>query len=136
MGFHPTRAAAWVGARHLSGAGALGAPPPRLHLRRESNFATWLSLAWQAGADGGAGTGGMAGRGTEAAAGSSMEQQPGGPYLATGDVLDEAEWTTFYPFDEHGCKSHVRGAEGDSTGRVHGSPPITTLLATVDTSMP
>ena len=35
---------------------------------------------------------------------------------------EAAEWTTFYPMDEHGCRWHVRGEEGDSTRRVHGSP--------------
>ena len=104
MGYHPAAASDWVAQRHAAGRGAHGEPPPALHFRREADGAVWLSLA-------------MA---TNAAA----EQQPGGAYLpaALADYADAAEWTTFYPMDEHGCRWHVRGEEGDSTRRVHGSP--------------
>lgn len=106
VGLHPSRAAAWVAARHASGAGAASAPSPHVHFRRESDGATWLSLSWRPG-----------------------DVLPGRPYLEPIDALDEAEWTTFYPFDEHGCKWHSRGAEADSSGRLHGSPPIRSMIA-------
>ena len=56
-----------------------------------------------------------------------------GAYLPVevADQAEAAEWVTFYPHDEHGCKWHVRGAEGDSTGRVHGSAPPRSVEAEV-----
>ena len=113
VGFHPAAAASWVGERHATGLGALGVPPPHLHFRREADGATWLSLAL-----------GSKGR-------HPSEQQPGGEYLSFGVDHTAAEWTTFYPMDEHGCKWHVRGAEGDSTNRVHGSPAPQSIRAFV-----
>ena len=62
----------------------------------------------------------------------TSELQPGGAYLPPSLTEDTAVWTTYYPMDEHGCKWHVRGAQGDSTGRVHGSPPIGRVAASVD----
>ena len=117
VGYHPSHAAKWVGERHAAGAGSLGLPPPSLHFRRESDGATWLSLAYVS-AD---------------ATTSYAEQQPGGAYLPVevADQAEAAEWVTFYPHDEHGCKWHVRGAEGDSTGRVHGSAPPRSVEAEV-----
>ena len=81
-------------------------PAPRVHFRREVDGATWLSLGWRPG-----------------------EAYPGGAYLEPVDRLDEAEWTTFYPFDEHGCKWHLRGTEADSSRKPHSSPPVQSLLA-------
>ena len=112
VGFHPDAAARWVGERHAAGAGALGAPPPLLHFRREDDGSTWLSLAWQ-----------------PPPAGS--EAQPGGAYLPAAATDGATEWTTFYPFDEHGCKWHVRGAEGDSAGKAHTSAPPRAVHAIV-----
>jgi hypothetical protein len=117
VGLTPTSAADWVARRHGLGLGARGELPPRLHFRREAAGDTWLSLAWQPLPQ--LRSGGI---------GSSehrYEQQPGGAYLPTPLDKDDgsaaSEWTTFYPFDEHGCKWHVRGAEADSAGHVHGS---------------
>ena len=106
VGLHPSRVVSWVAARHESGAGAVGVPAPRVHFRREVDGATWLSLGWRPG-----------------------EAYPGGAYLEPVDRLDEAEWTTFYPFDEHGCKWHLRGTEADSSRKPHSSPPVQSLLA-------
>jgi len=106
VGLHPNRVVSWVAARHESGAGAVGVPAPRVHFRREVDGATWLSLGWRPG-----------------------EAYPGGAYLEPVDRLDEAEWTTFYPFDEHGCKWHLRGTEADSSRKPHSSPPVQSLLA-------
>ena len=49
--------------------------------------------------------------------------------LSTPADVEYAEWTTFYPTDEHGCRWHVRGDEGDSTRRVHGSPAPQSIAA-------
>lgn len=120
VGFHPGSAAEWVGDRHAAGAGALGHAPPLLHFRREESGATWLSLAWSpAAGDGTAADGG----------GVAAEQQPGRAYLPAAANAADAEWTTFYPFDEHGCKWHRGGAEVDSSGRAHGSPAVARVLA-------
>ena len=59
--------------------------------------------------------------------------------LSTPADVEYAEWTTFYPTDEHGCRWHVRGDEGDSTRRVHGSPApqsIAAQPAEEDTALP
>ena len=34
-----------------------------------------------------------------------------------------------HSMDEHGCRWHVRGEEGDSTRRVHGSPAPQSVVA-------
>ena len=116
VGFHPSAAAGWVADRHGHAHAHNGdALLPNVHFRREANGATWLSLAMGA---------------TNAP--RVTEQQPGGAYLFGGHSADAAEWITFYPMDEHGCKWHVRGAEGDSTGRVHGSPAPQWVPATAD----
>ena len=133
VGFHPSGAAAWVHDRHAAGLGALGKEAPQLHFRREDDGSTWLSLAL----------------GAESTSEllQLSEQQPGGAYLpplAAGKLstpadVEYAEWTTFYPTDEHGCRWHVRGDEGDSTRRVHGSPApqsIAAQPAEEDTALP
>ena len=129
VGMHPARAAAWVASRHASGQGAMGTPPPRLHFRREPDGATWLALTWQS-ADK---VKPFAISDDEA---DVVEQQPGGPYLETVDRIEDSKWTTFYPFDEHGCKWHVRGAEADSSGRLHASPLVRSVEATAHGALP
>lgn len=83
---------------------------PWLYHREEAG-ATWLSFAWGTGLEG-------------------EEQMPGAAYAEGRHAGAEGlEWTTFYPFDEHGCKWHTPGEEVDSTGRPHVSAPPRAMQA-------
>jgi hypothetical protein len=110
VGYTPHRAAEWVGKRHASGQAGAGLEPPDVHYRREPDGATWLSLTWQGGDV------------------YKYEPMPGGAYVPAG-MSGPVEWTTFYPFDEHGCKWHVDGMDSDSTGRSHSSAPVRSIPA-------
>ena len=122
-GMHPSTAAQWVAQRHAAGPGALGAPTPRVHFRREADGAVWLSFGWHPPAGS---------HGDTHGSGPSIEGEPlpGAAYLHAEIDGAQAEWTTFYPFDEHGCKWHVSGTEADSAGRAHSSAPASALRVT------